>query len=62
MLPGKLQDGECQPTVSIPKLNTALKQRRFQDTEDVNKNVTVGLNAVPLDTFNDCFVQLLGKT
>jgi hypothetical protein len=36
------------------KVKTTLKGGRFQD---VKKTVTAELNAVPLDTFEDCFVQ-----
>ena len=41
------------------KVKTALKWRHFEDSHDINKNVTAKSKAVPSDTFNDCFVQLL---
>jgi hypothetical protein len=36
-------------------VKTALEGKRFQDVEDIKKNVTVELNAVPLEAFADCF-------
>jgi hypothetical protein len=36
-------------------LKTALKGKRFQDTEDNKKNVTAELNAIPLPVFSGCF-------
>jgi hypothetical protein len=32
-------------------VKTALKGKRFQDVEDIKKNVTAKLNAVPLKAF-----------
>jgi hypothetical protein len=29
--------------------------KRFQDVEDIKKNVTAELNAVPLEAFSGCF-------
>jgi hypothetical protein len=31
----------------FPKMKSALNGRRFQDTEDINKNVTTVLKAIP---------------
>jgi hypothetical protein len=42
-------------------MKIAFKGRRFQDVEDVKKNVIPKLNAVPLDAFDDSFVQLLER-
>jgi hypothetical protein len=36
-------------------MKTALKGQRCQDVEDIKKNMTVELNAVPLEAFADCF-------
>jgi hypothetical protein len=33
----------------------ALTGKRSQDVEDIKKNVTAELNAVPLEAFADCF-------
>jgi hypothetical protein len=41
------------------KVKTAPKWTHFEDSHDINKNVTAKSKAVPSDTFNDCFVQLL---
>jgi D-lyxose ketol-isomerase len=38
-------------------MKTTLKGRRFQDANDVKEKVTTELNPVPLDTFDNCFVQ-----
>jgi hypothetical protein len=35
----------------FPKIKSALKGRRFQDTEDIQKNVTMVLKAVPQQEF-----------
>jgi hypothetical protein len=35
----------------FPKVTTALKGKRFQDAEDIKKNVTANLNALPLEAF-----------
>jgi hypothetical protein len=39
----------------------ALKRQRFQDVMDIKKNVTIKLSDVPLDTSDDCPVQLLER-
>jgi histone-lysine N-methyltransferase SETMAR len=39
----------------FPTVKTALKGKRFQDVEDIKKNVTAELNAVLLEAFVDCF-------
>jgi hypothetical protein len=36
-------------------VKTAIKGKRFQDVEDIKKNMTAELNAVPLEAFADCF-------
>jgi hypothetical protein len=41
-------------------VKTVLKGKRFQDVEDIKKNVTAELNAVPLEAFADCFQKLFG--
>jgi hypothetical protein len=43
----------------LPKVKTALKEKRFQDVED--KNVTAELNAVPLEAFAECFQKLFER-
>jgi transposase len=39
----------------FPKMKIALKGKRFQDVEDIKKNVTAKLNALLSETFSDCF-------
>jgi hypothetical protein len=39
----------------FPTVKTALKGKRFQDVEDIKKNVTAELNAVLLGAFAGCF-------
>jgi hypothetical protein len=39
-------------------VKTALKGQKFQDVEDIMKNVTAELNAVALKAFADCFQKL----
>jgi hypothetical protein len=39
----------------FPTVKTALKGKRFQDVEDIKKNVTAELNAVPLEAFAGYF-------
>jgi hypothetical protein len=43
----------------FPMVRTTLKGKRSQDVEDIKKNVTVELNAVPLEAFADCFRNFL---
>jgi hypothetical protein len=45
----------------FPKVTTILKDKRFQDVKDVQKKVTSELNAVSLDTFDNCFVHPLER-
>jgi hypothetical protein len=42
-------------------VKTALKGKRFQDLEDIKKNVTAEVSAVPLEAFADCFQKLLER-
>jgi hypothetical protein len=35
-------------------VKAALKGKRFQDVQDIKKNVTAELNAVPLEAFAYC--------
>jgi hypothetical protein len=42
-------------------VKTALKGKRFQDVEDIKKNVTAELNAVPMEAFADCFQKRFGR-
>jgi hypothetical protein len=39
----------------FPEVTTALKEKRFQDAEDIKKNVTAELNGVRLEAFANCF-------
>jgi transposase len=39
----------------FPKTKSALKWRHFQDTEDIQKNVTTALKAIPQQEFQKCF-------
>jgi hypothetical protein len=36
-------------------MKTALKGKRFQDVEDIKKNVMAELKGVRLEAFGDCF-------
>jgi hypothetical protein len=36
-------------------VKTDLKGKRFQDVQNIEKNVTAELSAVPLEPFADCF-------
>jgi hypothetical protein len=40
---------------------TARRGKRLQDVEDIKKNVTAELNAVPLEAFADCFQTLVER-
>jgi hypothetical protein len=42
----------------FPKVQNALKGRKFQGVEVIKKNATAELNLVSLDAFGDCFVKL----
>jgi histone-lysine N-methyltransferase SETMAR len=47
----------CSPDLApeyfflFPTVKTALKGKRFQNVEDIKKNVTAELNALPLEAF-----------
>jgi hypothetical protein len=41
----------------FPKINSALKRLKFQDIEDIQKNVTTAVKAVPQQEFQKCFQQ-----
>jgi hypothetical protein len=41
--------------ILFPTVKTALKGKKFQDAEDIKKNVTAELNAVPLESSADSF-------
>jgi histone-lysine N-methyltransferase SETMAR len=43
----------------FPTVKTALEGKRFQDVEDIKKNLMAELNAVPLEALADCFQALL---
>jgi hypothetical protein len=43
-------------------VKSALKIKRFQDIEDMKKNVTVELNAVSLEAFAGCFQTLFERS
>jgi hypothetical protein len=45
----------------FPTAKTALKGKRFQDVEDIKKNVKAERNAVPLEAFADCFKKLFER-
>jgi transposase len=53
----------CSPDLApnyfwlFPKINYALKGRRFQDTEDIHKNVTKVLKIIPQQEFQKYFQQ-----
>jgi hypothetical protein len=48
-----------QRIFSLSTVKLALKGKRFQDVEDITKNVKTELNAVPLEDFADCFQKLV---
>jgi hypothetical protein len=39
-------------------VKTALDGKKFQDVEDIKKNVTAEINAFPLEASADCFQKL----
>jgi hypothetical protein len=39
-------------------VKTAFKGKKFQDAEDIKKNVTAEMNAVILEDFAGCFQKL----
>jgi hypothetical protein len=43
-------------TCDTPKIKSAIKGRRFQDTEDIQKDVTA-LKDIPLQYVEKCFQQ-----
>jgi hypothetical protein len=45
----------------FPEVKTALRGRKFADIKDIRKNIALTINSVPLDTFNDCFVEFLER-
>jgi hypothetical protein len=45
----------------FPTARTAFKGKRFQDVEDVKKNVKAERNAVPLEAFAGCFQKLFER-
>jgi hypothetical protein len=45
----------------FPNIETTLKGKLFQDIEGIKKNFNAELSAVPLNAFNDYFVQLLKR-
>jgi hypothetical protein len=53
----------CSPDLAphdfrlFPKVNSALKRRRFRYTEDIQKHVTTALKAIPQQGFQKCFHQ-----
>jgi hypothetical protein len=42
-------------------VKTALKGKKFQDAEDIKKNLTAGLNAVILEAFIGCSQKLFER-
>jgi len=42
---------------TLPKIKTIHNRRPFHNINGVKMNVTANSNAVPLNTFNDSFVQ-----
>jgi hypothetical protein len=42
-------------------VKTVLKGKRFQDVEDITKNVMAKLNSIPLGAFADCFQKLFER-
>jgi hypothetical protein len=42
----------------FPTVKTSVKGKRFQDVEDIKKNVTAELNAVPSEAFADRFQKI----
>jgi len=41
----------------FPQLKTALKGKKFQDTDAIKKNATSTLNTIPKDSLQKCFQQ-----
>jgi hypothetical protein len=46
----------------FPKIKSALKGRTFQDTEDIQRNVTTALKSVPQQDLLKCFQQWQHRT
>jgi hypothetical protein len=53
----------CSPDLAsnnlwlFPKIKSVLKGRRFQDVEDIQRNVTIALKTIPQHEFQKCFQQ-----
>jgi hypothetical protein len=43
--------------LAVSKIKSALKERRFHDTEDIQINVMMALKAIPQQEFQKCFQQ-----
>jgi len=43
--------------LAVSKIKSALKGRRFHDTEDIQINVMMALKAIPQQEFQKCFQQ-----
>jgi hypothetical protein len=59
----ELEHPSCSPDLALndcclfPKTNSSLKGRTFQDTEDIQENVTMALKAIPQQEFQKCLHQ-----
>ena len=42
-------------------MKTAPRGRKFADIRDIRKNINLTINSVPLDSFNDCFVEVVER-
>jgi hypothetical protein len=56
----EMEHPSCSPDLApndfqlFPRIKSALKGQRFQNTEDIQKNVTMALKAVPQQEFQKC--------
>jgi hypothetical protein len=52
---------DCSPDLDdfslCPKIKSALKGQRFQDIEDIQKNLMKALEAIPQQEYQKCFQQ-----
>jgi hypothetical protein len=56
------QDNFIYGVFLFPRVKNVFKGKRFQDVEDIKKNVTVELNAVTLEAFTDCFQKMFNDS
>jgi hypothetical protein len=56
-----MEHPSCSPDLApndfwlFPKIKSTLKGQMYQDTEDIQTNVTMALKAIPQEEFQKCF-------